>query len=334
MLLLLLLPSLLCIFFSPFSSAAQLCHPDDVSALLAFKNSFSNPSALPSWDPQFHCCNWYGVLCNETTSIVTGLDIASVDLKGTIPPSISKLKNLTSLSLYKIPNLAGKIPPQIGQLPFLGYLLISSTNISGPVPHFLAHLTNLYLLDLSSNRLSGSIPPSLATLPSTYSIDLSRNHLTGPIPDLFSHYPKEAGFPVLRLSHNMLSGKLPPSFANVNFNQIDVSSNSLSGDASLFFGNRVTRTLVISRNKFEFDFSKVRFREELAELDISHNNIYGSIPPRITKAVRLQSLNVSYNRLCGKIPTGWKLREGSESLVNTSFIHNKCLCGIPLDPCK
>ncbi|KAL8495943.1 hypothetical protein ACS0TY_019894 [Phlomoides rotata] len=330
---LLLLP-LLCIFFIPFSSSAQLCHPDDVSALLAFKNSFSNPNSLPSWDPQFHCCNWYGIQCNEATNVVIGLDIASVDLKGTIPPSISKLKNLSSLSLYKIPNLVGKIPPQIGQLPFLVYLLISSTNISGPVPHFLAHLNNLAILDLSSNRLSGSIPPSLTTLPSTFYIDLSRNHLTGPIPDLFSHYPKDAGFPVLKLSHNMLSGKLPSSFANVNFNQIDVSSNSLSGDASAFFGKRVTSILVISRNKFEFDFSKVRFTEELTVLDISHNKIYGSIPPQITKAVRLQSLNVSYNRLCGKIPTGWKLREGSESLDKTSFIHNKCLCGIPLDPCK
>lgn len=331
---LLVLP-LFFIFFSS-SSSAELCHPDDKSALIAFKNSFSNPNPFPTWDLQFHCCNWYGVQCNETTNYVIGLDIApAADLNGTIPPSISKFKHLQYLRLHKIPNLVGKIPPQIGELPLLTYLVISWTNISGPIPDFLAKLTSLRYLDLSFNRLSGSIPPSLPTLAYLYAIDLSRNHLTGPIPDSFGHFPETAGFPGVDLSHNMLSGDLPASLVNVNFSQIDISRNNLSGDASVFFGKgKITSSIVISRNKFEFDFSKVSFMESLDVLDISHNKIYGSIPPQITDAVYLQFLNVSYNRLCGKIPTGWKLRYRSENWDNTSFVHNQCLCGLPLDPCK
>lgn len=103
----------------------------------------------------------------------------------------------------------------------------------------------------------------------------------------------------------------------------------------MFFGEgKITSSIVISRNGFEFDLSKVRFMESLDVLDVSHNKIYGSIPQQITEAVFLQFLNVSYNRLCGEIPTGWKLRYRSESWDSSSFVHNRCLCGSPLDPCK
>ncbi|KAI3444964.1 hypothetical protein Pfo_001629 [Paulownia fortunei] len=313
------------VVFLLLNNIFELCHPDDKAALLAFKNSFSNPNPFPSWDLQYHCCDWYGVECNETTNYVIGLDIITSDLNGTIPPAVAKLKHLQHLRLHKLPNLVGEIPLEIGELPHLTYLVISWTNISGPVPDFLVNLRSLAYLDLSFNP----------TLPYLYAIDLSRNQLTGPIPESFGHFPETAGFPGLDLSHNMLSGELPASLANVNFSQVDISRNNLSGDASVFFGKgKVTNGIVISRNNFEFDFSKVSFMESLDVLDMSHNKIYGSIPPQITDAVYLQFLNVSYNRLCGEIPTGWKLRYRSESWDNSYFFHNRCLCGIPLDPCK
>ncbi|KAL0464392.1 UNVERIFIED_CONTAM: Chaperone protein dnaJ GFA2, mitochondrial [Sesamum latifolium] len=278
-----LLP-LLFLFFSPLS-AAELCHPDDKSALLEFKHSFSNPNPFPTWDPVFDCCDWYGVECNETTNYVIGLNIISDHLNGTIPTVLPKLKHLQHLRLHKIPNLVGVIPPEIGELPHLTYLVISWTNVSGPVPDFLANLKNLAYLILSFNRLSGSIPPSLATLPYLYAIDLSRK-LTGPIQKSFGHFADTVGFPALDLSHNMLSGDIPASLGKC-------------------------------------ELLSVSFMESLDVLDISHNKIYGSIPPQITDAVHLQFLNVSYNRLCGEIPTGWRQRYRSGGWDNTSFFHNR-----------
>lgn len=279
---------------------------------------------------------WYGVTCNETTSYVTGLDIAPYeDLNGTIPSALANLKHLQNLRLHKIPNLVGQIPPTLAKISQLRYLVISWTNISGPIPDFLAHLKNLAYLDLSFNRLSGSIPPSLPSLPFLFALDLSRNQLTGPIPETFGHFPKTAGFPAIDFSHNKLSGPLPASLSNVNFSSVDISRNNLSGDASVFFGKgNITSSIDISRNGFQFDLSKVSFMESLDVVDISHNKIYGAIPQQITDAVFLQFLNVSYNRLCGEIPTGWKLRYRSEPWDDSSFLHNRCLCGIPLDPCK
>ncbi|GFP98190.1 polygalacturonase inhibitor [Phtheirospermum japonicum] len=292
---------LLLLFLSLFtlSASQQHCHPDDQSALLAFKNSFSTPNPFPSWDPVFDCCDWYGVTCNETTNYVIALDIISDDLNGTIPSSLPNLRHLENLRLHKIPNLVGEIPQSLSKLPHLRYLVISWTNISGPIPDFLAHLKN--------------------PLPFLRAIDFSRNQLTGPIPESYSLLSGE--FPALVLSHNKLSGEIPASLSNVNFSSVDISRNNFSGDASVF-------------NNLEFDFSRVRFMESLDVLDVSHNKIYGNIPKQITEAVYLQQLNVSYNRLCGKIPSGWHLRYNKEGWDNSSFVHNRCLCGVPLDPCK
>ncbi|CAA3012353.1 polygalacturonase inhibitor-like [Olea europaea subsp. europaea] len=329
-----MLPFLL-FFLFPALSAAELCHPNDKAALLAFKHSFSNPNPIPSWDPNFDCCNYYGVECDETTNYVIGLEMISDYLTGTIPTALANLTHLQILRLHKIPNLVGEIPPAIGELTNLRFLEISWTNISGPVPHFLVNLKNLAFLELQFNRLSGSIPSSLATLPYLRVIDLSRNQLTGQIPESFGYLPNTAEFPALDLSHNMLSGEIPASLANLNYSTVDISRNNLSGDASVFFGKgKITTVIAISRNNFSFDFSKVSFMESLVILDISHNKIYGSIPPQITEDTMLQRLNLTYNRLCGKIPTGWKLKFNSEGWDYTSFFHNRCLCGIPLDPCK
>ncbi|XP_073158178.1 polygalacturonase inhibitor 2-like [Henckelia pumila] len=318
---------------------AELCDPGDKSALLAIKNSFPNPNntIFSSWTDDYPCCHWYGVECDETTSNVISLYVLRTDtINGTIPPAISKLKHLQNLHLFKLPNLVGEIPPQLGEMVNLRYMYIGWTNVSGPVPSFLSNLKNLLDLYLTFNQLSGSIPPYLATLPSLRILDLSRNQLVGPIPDSFGRFAaKSQEFSTLRLSHNKLTGELPRSLKNMNITEVDLSRNNLSGDGSVLFGEtKITDTLVISRNDLEFDFSRVRFPRKLETLDVSHNRIYGSIPPQIAAAERLQRLNVTYNRLCGKIPTEWNLTLRVEIFDNTSYFHNRCLCGIPLPPCK
>jgi hypothetical protein len=70
-----------------FSSMQPLCHDDESSALLQFKESFDinmndcrdNPFAYPkiaSWKQEGmdrDCCSWDGVECDEDTGHVIGL---------------------------------------------------------------------------------------------------------------------------------------------------------------------------------------------------------------------------------------------------------------------
>ncbi|KAF8376658.1 hypothetical protein HHK36_031675 [Tetracentron sinense] len=285
-------PSLLLLFFIffPALSFADRCLPNDKTTLLKIKNSFFNPNVLLSWDPASDCCGWYVVECNETANHVIGLTILYDQISGSIPDAVSDLTHLQTLRLKKLPLLVGNIPPAIGKLTNLVSLQISWTNISGPVPGFLSNLQNLMFLDLSFNKLSGSIPASLAALPNILEIRLDRNRLTGSIPDSFGQLPRTR--PSLILSHNGLSGAIPASLGNVDFGRIDFSRNNFSGDASVLFNaSKTTEIIDISRNKFEFDFSRAGFMAgSLITLDLSHNKIWGNIPLKITDAIYLQFL--------------------------------------------
>lgn len=313
------------------STTSKLCNKHDQKALLALKTSFNHSDPFPTWTPIFDCCDWYGVTCNQTTGRVYSLDLTT-DLTGVVPPALGDLPTLQVLRLHKVPNLHSPIPHSITKLKLLRFLTISWGSLSGPIPTFLSQLPSLESLDLSFNQLSGNIPPSLGHLPALRVIDLSRNHLTGTIPETLFHIinPKTT-FPTLILSHNNLTGPIPSSFANVDFAALDVSRNKLTGNPSFLFGqSKSADTIVLARNQFKFDLSRVVFPENVDVLQLEHNMIYGSIPNQITMVSTLQFFNVSYNRLCGEIPTGGQLGSFDEY----SFIHNKCLCGTPLPPCK
>nr|CAB3459874.1 unnamed protein product [Digitaria exilis] len=214
----------------------------------------------------------------------------------------------------------------------LSLLIISWTAVSGLIPSFLGELTQLTFLDLSFNSLTGSIPASLAAIPNLSGINLSRNRLTGAIPPLlFSESPREA---YLWLSHNNLTGDIPPEFAAVGFSEIDLSRNALTGDASALFGQGKPVHQIdmdLSRNGFSFNLSGVEPPAQLSGMDLSHNAIYGGIPAQVANLSNLVLFNVSYNRLCGEVPTGGNMGRFDAY----SYQHNKCLCGAPLaNPCQ
>ncbi|KAF5747712.1 putative serine-threonine protein kinase plant-type [Tripterygium wilfordii] len=320
---------LLCSSFVSPTLSAELCNPQDKKTLLQIKQSFGNPYILASWKADTDCCkDWYQVDCDSVSHRITSLTIFAGELSGTIPPEVGDLPFLKMLVFHKLTNFTGPIQPAIAKLTNLNFLRLSWLNLTGSVPSFLGQLKNLTFLDLAFNKLSGSIPSELAMLPNLDALHLDRNMLTGSIPASFGAFHGKV--PDLYLSHNQLSGKIPASLKNADFNTIDLSRNKLEGDASMLFGaNKTTLMIDVSRNLLEFDLSKAVFPTTLTNLDLNHNKIYGSLPMELTQ-LNLQLLNVSYNSLCGQIPQGGKL----QSFDNTSYFHNRCLCGAPLENCK
>ncbi|XP_057505831.1 polygalacturonase inhibitor-like [Actinidia eriantha] len=319
----------LLLFLSLLSpSLSDRCNPNDKKVLLRIKQALNNPYLLASWNPDNDCCDWYNVDCDLTTNRIIALTIFSGNISGQIPAAVGDLPYLQTLVFRKLSNLTGQIPSAISKLSNLKMVRLSWTNLSGPVPSFFSQLKNLTFLDLSFNDLTGSIPSSLSKLTNLDAIHLDRNKLTGPIPNSFGEFTGQV--PDLYLSHNQLTGSIPKTLGDLNFTVIDVSRNMLSGDISFMFGSNKTIQIVdFSRNMFQFDLSKVVFPQSLTSLDLNHNKIYGSLPVGLT-TLDLQYLNVSYNRLCGRIPTGGKL----QSFDQTSYFHNRCLCGAPLPDCK
>ncbi|KAL3533884.1 hypothetical protein ACH5RR_007405 [Cinchona calisaya] len=256
--------------------------------------------------------------CDRNTGRIIAPTIFSRNISGQITPAVGDLPQ----SLIH-PNLVGEIPSSISKLSeHLTFLKLSWTNLSGPVPSFLSQLKNLHFLDLSFNNLSGSIPPPLSELPNLIAHHLNRNKLTGNIRESLGKFAGNTT-PDLYLSHNMLTGPVPKSFGDLNFSgEIDLSRNKLEGDPSFLFGkNKTVQVVDLSRNLFQFDISKVEFSENLVYLDLNHNKI---------SELELQFFNVSYNKLCGQIPQGGKLKR----FDLYSYFDNICLCGDPLPACK
>lgn len=252
----------------------------------------------------------------------------SSGLTGPIPKSLGRLKRLTSLDL-SLNILTGSIPSTLGQLTGLTYLDLSNNKLSSSIPDSLGRLTALNRLDLSSNRLTGPIPASLSNLIKITRLDLGANRISGSIPANFGSF-KNPGMDLF-LGQNQLSGPIPRSFGKAIVNLLDLSMNQLTGDASFLFGSNKTalETIYLNHNHFKFDFSNVDLPMGIRDLDIQHNEIYGSLPKRLGQ-LRLRFINVSDNRLCGMIPTGRRIKHVSPD----NFAHNKCLCGVPLPPCK
>lgn len=309
------------------------CHSGDKAALLAIKAGYGNASYFQSWTSDYPCCEWINVFCDLSASPYTSRRVVAVSflrdasLAGPLPgAAIARLTALQQLLAIHVPGVNGTVPRDLARLSNLTFLDISYTGISGAVPSFLSQFTKLTYLRLSFNSLTGHIPSSLAGIPNLSFLDLGRNRLTGTIPPRLLRRTNDTSY--LSLSHNNLTGRVPAEFATVKFWSLDLSHNALAGDASVLFGlNKSLENLDLSRNAFSFNLSSVQLPSQLGLLDISHNDVYGELPPQVAN---LESLNVSYNRISGTVPTGGNM----DRFDRYCFQHNKGLCGTPLPPCK
>ena len=103
--------------------------------------------------------------------------------------------------------LAGRLPPELGDLAHLEYLRLSDNGLTGAIPPEFAGLSSLTHLALDGNALSGQLPPELGGLPALEELRVENNDLWGPL------LPELGGLASLRglgLTGNpRLSGPLP-----------------------------------------------------------------------------------------------------------------------------
>ena len=120
----------------------------DCEALLASRDTLAGTGTL-DWSASTPIANWDGVTVGGTPQRVIDL---SLEDKG----------------------LTGLIPPELGNLAYLQYLVLHSNQLTGPIPAELGNLNNLEALYLGENNLTGCIPVSLRGVPRT---DFARTNL-------------------------------------------------------------------------------------------------------------------------------------------------------------
>jgi hypothetical protein len=108
-----------------------------------------------------------GIIPSEISqaTLLTSLTLGPNRFTGALPSNIKELTNLESLSIFRIPDLDGRLPGSFGlSLTNLEVLIISETLVRGDIPTFFGALTKLQTLDLSSNLLRSELPAELGLL--------------------------------------------------------------------------------------------------------------------------------------------------------------------------
>ncbi|KAI3853514.1 hypothetical protein MKX03_017245 [Papaver bracteatum] len=282
----------------------------DRQALIAFKNEITEDpfGILSSWNNKndsLHFCQWRGVTYSRLhPSRVTGIDLRSQRLVGSISPHIGNLSFLNDLYLSNN-SLNGEIPQQIGRLFRLKHLGLSNNSLEEVIPHNITHCSNLIHLNIFRNNLVGSIPNELGYLTNLKMLLLGNNNLSGVISTSLGNL-SSSSFTHLRLGNNNLEGRIPYTLSRLTgLKDLALHSNRLSGIVpSPLYNISSLEIFSLLDNQlhgtipFDIGFTL----PNLTYFSVVRNYFSGTIPSSFSNSSRLEYLLLGQNKLVGSVP--------------------------------
>ncbi|KAI8006450.1 Receptor-like protein EIX2 [Camellia lanceoleosa] len=259
-------------------------------------------------------------------------------INGSIPVSFCKIRNLVYVDLSKN-MLSGNLPRCLGDLSSLNILKFSSNKLSGVIPNSIGHLTTLVGLYLNNNSLYGELPSALGNCRSLTFLNLGENGFNGSIPRWIGELKDLA---ILRLHKNMFNGSIPLQLCQLpQLLIMDLADNKLKGTIPRCFGN--LKGMISNENGIQYNLggwlyenimqimkgNELEYTTSLlyvVNMDLSRNNLVGTIPEELTLLSGLLGLNLSHNNLSGSIP---KNINGLKSLESLDFSNNQLSSTIP-----
>ena len=197
----------------------------DSETLLTAKDRLAGNGDL-NWSSDIPITSWDGVTLGGNPKRVTRLILRESELRGSIPPELGGLSELTHVDLRR--NLLnGEIPGELGQLSKLAVLDLHGNRLEGPIPPELGRLSDLKVLNVHSNRLTGPIPTELGQSSNLEDLYLHNNRLSGTIP---SELGSLRILNRLWLSNNRLSGEIPTELGLLtDLTHLSLHGNRLNG---------------------------------------------------------------------------------------------------------
>lgn len=312
---------------------------DALIALVRLYNS-TNGSEWKSkahWLSQAPLGAWYGVTADEDGRI-TGLDLSDNNLSGSLPSSLSKLKDLTTIDISNNTGLTGPLPQSLTRLSIESLLMggtdlcasaetgfqnwlqgitdtngISACTSVNPDREVLVTFYNatngLNWTDntnwLSSEPLNEWYGVSTDANQRVVSLDLFENNLLGTLPIELGQLES---LEKLHLSFNGgLSGPIPRELGDLeNLRRLDLLYCNISGSIPPELG-RLTNLefLNLSNNSTTLTGplpSELGQLTKLRDLSLGGNGFTGSIPREIGQLAELVNLRLARNTLSGSIP--------------------------------
>ncbi|GMG99086.1 hypothetical protein Nepgr_000926 [Nepenthes gracilis] len=196
-------------------------------------------------------------------------------------------------------------PSSICDLKYLPTLVLSWNYLLGEFPTDLYSCSKVQTLGLSQNYFVGQIPDDIDSLPNLQYLGLTGNNFTGDIPRAIGHLQK---LMVLIINQNFLNGTFPADIGNLSKPEyLELAYNELTPmkippECGKLWMLRMTY-LYWYENGLSGEIPSSILALNLTEIDLSDNNLAGSIPGDFVKLEELKILNLFYNQLSDQIAT-------------------------------
>ncbi|KAG2325275.1 hypothetical protein Bca52824_008003 [Brassica carinata] len=301
------------------SAASQSLHPDELSALKEIATTLGIKRLnLSAGDP----CNIRtlmfkqekqdvfpnsaknnSIVCdcsfnNNMTCHIKVIELKTLSLPGQLPPQFAKLRYLQKIDLC-LNYLSGTIPMEWASLQYLTSISVCANRLTGNLPRGLQNFKNLTYLSIEANQFSGTIPDELGNVTSLITLHLASNNFTGSLPSTLARL---VNLEDVRVCDNDFTGVIPEFIGNWSrLRNLHLYASGLKGPIP----DEVTRLenlteLSISDttgvNSFPYISSNA-----IKNLILRNVSLSGSIPSYIWNKTDLNTLDLSFNKLTGKV---------------------------------
>ncbi|CAN6444470.1 unnamed protein product [Victoria cruziana] len=231
---------------------------------------------------------------------VISIYVRQQGLAGTLPKELTELPFLIQFDVTDN-YLSGPIPKEWGALRLIN-LTLYGNRLSGPIPAQLGDMVTLQQLILEANQLSGEIPPHIGNLSNLQRLDLSSNNFTGELPQTLAKLTNMTDF---RISSNGLSGQLPGFIASwTQLERLEIQGSNLTGPipAGISKLENLEQLRISDVVETSSNFPDLSKQKRLSRLILRNCLLFGQIPDYIGQFNGLRILDLSFNNLTGGIP--------------------------------
>ncbi|KAJ8753788.1 hypothetical protein K2173_000042 [Erythroxylum novogranatense] len=299
-----------------FTEAATFANESDRLALLDFKNLITQDpwKIMDSWNDSIKFCNWTCVLCSLNNGRVITLNLHSQELAGSIPPSIGNLTYLTGIIMFNN-SFHGELLQELGRLMYLQHINLTYNYFQGKIPTNITNCKYLSVIAFAGNNFIGDIPYQLSPLSRLVVLELGSNNLTGTVP------PWVGNFSSLVVTQNQLYGQLSTDIG-LTLPKLRIFAggvNNFTGPIPISLSN-ASGLVVID---FAINYFRLNFEDNsLGYWDSKDLDFILSL----TNCTNLEVLGFGRNRFAGELPNiignmiQGRIPVGIEKLVNLNSL--------------